>query len=484
MSVLFIFRRDLRLIDNVGLQTALNLAKEKDAMVLPIFIFTPEQISAKNAYRSAKAISFMFESLKELNTDLKEKHQSKLHIFYGSNLSLLKKITTAVNPLAIVTNEDYTPYAMQRDEQVQQFCDDRGIEFVRTCDYLLQPMGTLNKSSGEPYTVFTPFRNNAIKRVHQPDKPVARLSHADHLGKASAGAALSKLECSWNINPAKASTESTRLVCGGDGGRKAALAKLNKAAKDQNKYNKTRNTLSIRTTELSAYIKFGCVSIREVYWKLRDAYGMSNELISQLYWREFYFYVTYHFPETLQGQIFVGKKNANYNAKFNKLRWNNSAKDFQAWCKGQTGYPVVDAGMRQLNATGFMHNRARLITANFLNRLLNIDWRKGEQYYAKRLTDYDPAVNNGNWQWIASTGVDPKPYNQRLFNPWLQSKRFDPDGEYIKTWVPELKKVKPADLHRWDEVREDYKSQVTGYPAPIVDYAEARKRSLKNYQQA
>lgn len=480
MSVLFIFRRDLRLIDNVGLQTALNLAKEKNAMVLPIFIFTPEQISAKNAYRSAKAISFMFESLKELNSDLKEKHQSKLHIFYGNNVSVLKKITTAANTLAIVTNEDYTPYAMQRDEDIEKFCYDRGIEFVRTCDYLLQPMGTLNKSSGEPYTVFTPFRNNAIKRAHQPDKPVARLSHADRLGKASA--AVIKIECGWNINPVKASDGGdARLV---RGGRKAALAKLNNAAKEQKAYNKTRNTLSLRTTELSAYIKFGCVSIREVYWKLRDAYSMSNELISQLYWREFYFYVTYYFPETLQGQILSTKKNANYNSKFDKLRWNTSSIDFQAWCKGQTGYPVVDAGMRQLNATGFMHNRARLITANFLNRLLNIDWRKGEQYYAKRLTDYDPAVNNGNWQWIASTGVDPKPYNQRLFNPWLQSKRFDPDGEYIKTWVPELKNVKPADLHRWDEVRENYASQVTGYPAPIVDYTKARQRSLKNYQQA
>jgi deoxyribodipyrimidine photo-lyase len=173
-------------------------------------------------------------------------------------------------------------------------------------------------------------------------------------------------------------------------------------------------------------------------------------------------------------------KSANFNTRIKPIAWNTSASDFKAWCSGTTGYPIVDAGMRQLNTTGYMHNRARLITANFLNRILNIDWRKGEHYYAQQLTDYDPAINNGNWQWIASTGVDPKPYNQRLFNPWLQSQKFDPQAEYIKKWVPELRDVPATHIHHWSEYAHLH-SHATKYPQPIVDYEFARKRSLSVY---
>lgn len=473
MYVLFIFRRDLRITDNLGFQAALSQAHANDHTLLPIFIFTPEQIASKNAYRSAKAINFMFESLQELHSDLSDRYKSKLHIFYGGNMQVLKKILSKIDIAAIACNEDYTPYAQERDEQIAKFCKTHTIEFLQYHDYLLQPIGTFNKQDGEPYTIFTPFRNNAMKKTYTPDKPVSRLSHTSSLGKVS-----NLDECKWSINPVKSGSDSQRLV---SGGRKAGLSQLNKATRNQKKYNTTRNILSERTTELSAYIKFGCVSIREVYWKLRDAYGMSNELISQLYWREFYFYVAYYFPETLVHQIRT-KANSNFNSKFDSLKWNSSSRDFEAWCKGETGYPVVDAGMRQLNATGFMHNRARLITANFLNRLLNIDWRKGERYYAKRLTDYDPAVNNGNWQWIASTGVDPKPYNQRLFNPWLQSKRFDPDAIYIKAWVPELADVPAVDIHNWESKYNEY--EIPDYPDPIVDYKTARERSLANYKKA
>ena len=196
--------------------------------------------------------------------------------------------------------------------------------------------------------------------------------------------------------------------------------------------------MSIPTTNLSTYIKFGNISIREAYWKFRKTFGLKNTLVSQLYWREFYYYIAFYYPVL---------KSENFQSKYDDLEWSYDKRDFRRWYSGNTGYPIVDAGMRELNATGSMHNRARLITSNFLNRMLGQDWRTGEKYYARLLTDYDPAVNNGNWQWIASTGVDPKPYFQRLFNPWLQSKKYDPEADYIKKWIPSLKNIPAKELH-------------------------------------
>jgi deoxyribodipyrimidine photo-lyase len=320
-------------------------------------------------------------------------------------------------------------------------------------------MGTLLKSSGDPYTVFTPFLNNATKTT-RPDKPATRIS-----GTFGSSSELRTLEGTYPIQH----EQSEHVTNIQPGGRRAALQQLTKAVRAQKNYAKNHNKLTIQTSRLSAYIKFGCVSIREVYWKIRP-------IRSQLYWREFYYYIVKYFPRVLSGS-------ANFNTRIKPIAWNTSASDFKAWCSGTTGYPIVDAGMRQLNTTGYMHNRARLITANFLNRILNIDWRKGEHYYAQQLTDYDPAINNGNWQWIASTGVDPKPYNQRLFNPWLQSQKFDPQAEYIKKWVPELRDVPATHIHHWSEYAHLH-SHATKYPQPIVDYEFARKRSLSVYKKS
>ena len=193
-----------------------------------------------------------------------------------------------------------------------------------------------------------------------------------------------------------------------------------------------------------------------------------------MFWRDFYFYIAYYFPEVLKGK--------NYNEKYNKIKWKWSKKNYDAWCNGETGYPIVDAGMRELNMTGYMHNRSRLITCNFLNRLLGIDWRWSEIYFAQNLTDYDPSVNNGNHQWVASVGVDPKPYFQRLFNPWLQSKKFDADAEYIKKWVPELKSVPAKEIHEWEKYCINYDLKKLNYFKPIVEYSKARQESIKMYR--
>lgn len=447
---IFIFRRDLRLSDNKGL----NYAFKNLNNIIPIFIFTPEQIK-DNKYKSANAVQFMIESLKDLDNELK-KYGSRLHLFQGDNIKILKRLIRKINVENIIFNMDYTPYAIKRDKSIQKLCKKKNINCILTEDYLLSNIGDLNKKDGNPYTIFTPFKNNGLK--HKVDKPKnirpKNLKKVNDLGEKG----YIKYKENNNI-----------LV---KGGRIEGLKILNKVKK-QKKYNKDRNTLNISTTRLSAYIKFGNVSIREVYWKIKNLFKTRNNLLSQIYWRDFYYYIAYYFPRVLKGK--------NYSLKYD-LKWNYSESKFKKWCKGETGYPIVDAGMRELNETGYMHNRSRLITSNFLNRILGLDWRKGEKYYATKLTDYDPAVNNGNWQWIASVGVDPKPYFQRLFNPWLQSKRFDLDAKYIKKWLPELKIIPADELHQWDEYYQNYDLKQLNYFKPITNYKKARKESIKTYK--
>ena len=466
MYTLFIFRRDLRIIDNLGLIYAMKNCKN----IVPIFIFTPEQVTSKNKFRGDNCIQFMIESLDNLNMEL-NKVGSKLYMFYGDNIKVLNKLRTTIDIDNIIFNMDYTPYAISRDKKIENFCKKYDINMVKKEDYLLRPIGELNKENGDPYTVFTPFKNNGLKK--NVDKP--NRMRAKNLVKSNK---INSLSISVDTDSNSKLIKSViKLEYNNDsltkGGRKEALKLLNKV-KNHKKYGKERNIVSKKTTLLSSHIKFGCISIREVYWKIRDLYGKKSELLSQIFWRDFYYYITYYFPKVLKGK--------NYNEKYDKLKWKYSKAQFDKWCNGETGYPIIDAGMKELNKTGFMHNRARLFTSNFLNRMLGMDWRKGEVYFAKKLSDYDPAVNNGNWQWIASTGVDPKPYFQRLFNPWLQGKRFDPDAKYIKTWLPQLKNIPADHLLQWDEHYKDYDLKKINYVKPIVNYKEARQRSVVMYR--
>jgi len=453
MYNLFIFRRDFRLYDNTGL----NYAMTHFNNIIPIFIFTPEQITTKNKYISSNSLQFLVESLNELDNDLK-KYNSKLHIFYGDNITILNKIKSIIKIDNIIENMDYTPYAIKRSNDIKKIKD---INYILIQDYLLSNIGELNKKNGEPYLIFTPFYNNSKKYiVKKPiNNKINNLIYLEILNKIP------------TINYNKFLNYNKNIIY--NGGRKNGLFNLNNI-KNLSNYNSDRNTLSISTSLLSAYIKYGCISIREVYWKIKDIYNIENELLSQIYWREFYFYIIYYFPNMLKGD--------NFNSKFDNIKWINNINHFKKWCNSQTGFPIVDACMKELIITGYMHNRGRLITSNFLNRILGIDWRKGEQYFANQLVDYDPSINNGNWQWIASVGVDPKPFSQRLFNPWIQSKKFDNDCIYIKKWLPELKDIPSKHLHKWDVYCTNYDLKKINYCCPIVDYKSERQRSLKQYK--
>lgn len=462
MYNLFIFFRDYRIRDNLGLIEALNTHKK----VLPIFIFVDDQISPKkNEYFSNNSVQFLCESLNELNEELLDSNK-ELYTFHGSNiLQVLENIRTTINIEGIHYNMDYTPYALKRQDKLKHWCNKNDIDHHVYEDYLLAPIGSFLKADGNYYGIYTPFKNNVYNQVRLIPKPKQKtMKNIISLNEIK--------KSKYYINPShivKFYKHNPNILV--RGGRKEALKLLNKTR--SMKYDEMRNNMIFDTSHLSAYIKYGVLSIREVFW-----YFYKHEqqgLMDQIIWREFYFYVTYYNPRLLE-------KGENYNKKYDKIKWVKNNKNLEAWKNGVTGYPIVDACMKELNTTGYMHNRGRLISSNFLNRILGLDWRLGEKYFAQQLTDYDPCVNNGNWQWIASTGTDPKPYFQRLFNPWLQSSKFDGNADYIKKWLPQLKDIPAKHLHQWDIHAPTYKLKDINYVKPIIDYSEARKRSVTQYR--
>ena len=423
----FLFHRDFRIQDNLALNEL-----SRHGPVTCLFVFTPIQIK-NNDFFSNKGFDFMCESLMELKKELQHKG-GDLYFRYGDTLEVLRGMDIA----RIGFNLDYTPFARRRAEAILDYASGKGIQVVTAEDYLLSPMGTFLKSDGTPYVVYTPFRTAAEK--HPVSKP-----HTEPIVFALMPINRKDYEPKYN---------KTTVI---KAGRKEALQHLDF---------KYQHDMFIPTTGLSPYLKFGCVSIREAYWA-----NANQEYHHQLLWREFFYYIACYFPKVLDTR-------SNFNKK---LPWNTSKHDFECWCKGETGYPIVDAAMRQLNQTGYMHNRGRLITANFLTRLLGIDWRQGEQYFANQLIDYDPCVNNGNWQWVAGTGVDRAPYSQRIFNPWIQSSKFDPQATYIKEWLPELQDIPAKHLHQWNQYCDAYPNK---YFKPIIDYADARESRLKQVRES
>lgn len=403
---IFIFHRDLRVIDNIGL----NYCFKNLDNVLPIFIFTPEQVT-KNKYKSENAIGFMCKSLQELDIKIKKISKSHLHIFYDDNIKCLSKIIKQTEVKRILYNIDYTPYARIRDNKIKLFCTKHNIECLEFEDYLLLPINTIKKQDGNTYVVYTPFYNEFIKNKVQ--IPVKINPH--NIIK-------------FNFKNIK--TDIIDKYDSEDGGRKKAI-KILKADRD---LDKTHNYLQYETTKLSAYIKFGCISIREV-WHYFNSTINYDYIHRQLIWREFYYYIGYNFPKVLGYTDKLKKlsKNQDFNvSNYRKHKWSNNENKFNNWCNGNTGVDVVDAGMKQLNTTGFMHNRARMIVANYLVNVLKIDWRYGEQYFAIKLRDYDPLVNNGNWQFMANTGVNTKSY---IFNMDRQTKKYDKNRVYINKYL-------------------------------------------------
>ncbi len=450
---LFIFRRDLRLFDN----TALIQAIAQSEQVIPCFILDPRQIDDTNAYRSMNALQFMIESLQDLMEQLKE-HNGTLYFFYGEADAVVEKLIKKESIDAVYVNQDYTPFSAHRDEQINKACIHHDVAFVAYHDALLTEPYEVLSLGNVPYAIFTPFFKTASKiLVAQPQRlPREYAFYKKSIKSAESVTILKTIVSKQN---------KSLWVHGGTANAKKILRTLKKFKN----YAHDRNYPALDTTYLSAHLKFGTVSVREVYHQMVDKLGHTHPLITQLYWRDFFTHVAYHSPFVF-GEPFK--------EKYKKLPWNKNKKMFERWRTGTTGFPIVDAGMRQLNATGFMHNRVRMITASFLVKDLFINWLWGEKYFAQQLVDYDPAVNNGNWQWSASTGCDSQPYF-RIFNPWLQQKKFDADCVYIKKWVPELKKIPSQAIHRWYAKHQDYDCE---YPQPMVDHATQSRIAKELYK--
>ncbi len=437
---LHIFRRDLRIHDNTALNEALRSSEE----VITCFIFNDAQVGA-HKHRSVNGLAFMIESLEELAKDIKGEGGSLIFL-HGEPCEVLERLIKSLEIDAVFLNKDYTPFSRKRDESIARVCEKHGVPCAAHSDALLLEPAEFGKDDGKPYTVYTPFYKRASKN---PVSKPARLAKGRFASPKLSMKTVSPREF-WPDE----SAENRVSV----GGRSMAVAILEGIPAYKN-YEDERNLPAIKgTTLLAPHNKFGTVSIREVYHAIATAFGTGHTLIRELYWRDFFTHIAWHFPHVF-GHAF--------NKIYDQIQWSKEMSHFNAWCEGRTGFPIVDAGMRELVATGFMHNRVRMIVASFLVKDLHISWRWGEAFFARHLTDYDPAVNNGSWQWAASTGCDAQPYF-RIFNPWLQQKRFDPECVYIKRWVPELAGLTPKVLHT---LNEDERARPSVYPAPIVEHA-------------
>jgi deoxyribodipyrimidine photo-lyase len=480
---LFIFTRDLRIQDNNGLNQALKLCKN----VYTVFFFTPEQVSSSNSYKSSNAVRFMIESLSSLSENIKNKTKNgKLVILYNKPEKCLTSILNNKPDIdAVFINKDVTKYAKERFTNFQKICNKYEKDIYETEDYYLTEFNSIKNSSGGQYMKFTPFYNKILelmsKRRIQINNPYTPSNIKSKLKTLNVSTNSSTSKNANNINKmiitlqdaaqkfARNSVDDENINV--FGGREEALDMLKTINKDVPQYEATRNNLNTNTTQLSAYIKFGNISIREVYYAFLNKLDKhsSTSLIRQLFWRDFYAQLMNADPTMLYKPM---------KRRYGAIKWSNSERNLEAWKQGKTGFPIVDAGMRQLLATGYMHNRTRLITSSFLAKTLFINWQEGEAHFARNLIDYDPASNNGNWQWTAGTGTDSQPYF-RILNPFLQSKKYDADAEYIKRWIPELSSVSSNDIHKWDET--SYKYPNIDYPSPIVDYASQKEKVLKAY---
>ncbi len=391
----------------------------------------------------------MLDSLSDLNDSL-QKRGSQLELLYGKAEEVVEKLIQSQKIDAIFFNEDYTPFSRKRDRATCNIASKYNVIVENYFDLLLSKPGTVLTGKNTPYTVYSHF----YKKASSIDVPRPRNNKLSNFSKKQLS-----LKESTSIEKVRQKIKPNEHLYS-RGGRKEALKILNKIS-DYKNYDEQRNIPALgATTELSPHQKFGTVSIREVYHRICDTFSKNHSLIGELYWRDFFTQVAFHFPYVFGGC---------FHKKYDALEWGNNKKKFKAWCDGTTGFPIVDAGMRQLNLTGFMHNRVRMIVASFLVKDLHIDWRWGEKYFAQQLVDYDPAVNNGNWQWAASTGCDAQPYF-RIFNPWLQQKKFDPECVYIKRWIKELNMFSPKEIHALSNG-----NPLLGYPAPIVEHSEARQ---------
>ena len=426
--VLFWLRRDLRLDDNTGLFHALSCGLP----VVPIFIFDREILS-QLVDKDDKRVSFIYAALQQLQNQLSE-ISSTLDVRYGKPLEIIEKLVNQYAVHAVYANHDYEPYAIQRDEQVKQFLHQKEISFYTYKDQVIFEKKDVVKDDGSGYMVYTPYAKRWKSVLKANDyKPYESQKLISHFLKQDGLPLPTLQEMGFKLNPSipQVASPDESII---------------------QRYDETRNIPSITgTTRMVIHLRFGTISIRTLVAK---ALQLNQVYLSELIWREFFMQILWHQPQLI---------NEACKKEYDNIKWRNNEEEFERWCQGQTGYLIVDAGMRELNETGFMHNRVRMIVGSFLVKDLLIDWRWGEAYFAQKLLDFELSSNNGNWQWVAGCGCDAAPYF-RVFNPGLQAKKFDPHGRYIERWVPEL--------------------ETMSYAKPIVDHEFAKQRCLKAYKAA
>ena len=427
---IFWFRRDLRLDDNVGFLEALK----GEHPVLPIFIFDKEILN--ELPEDDARVTFIFETLQKMRDELQEKHGSSIALYHGKPETIWKQLLEDYKVDTVFTNHDYEPYALERDKKIKKLLEDQEVSFKTFKDQVIFEKDEVVKGDGDPYVVYTPYKNkwqevfDADKhlKIHYTSQYLENLiehSRLPNISLSDMGFKKSSIEIpDYEVTPTLIQNyEDTRNFPAQDG-----------------------------TSHLGPHLRFGTVSVRKM---VKKAIAEKNTVFwSELIWREFFMQILYHYPETV---------NNAFRSKYDRIEWRNNKEEFEKWKKGETGYLLVDAGMRQLNKTGYMHNRVRMLVASFLCKHLLIDWRWGEAYFAEKLLDYEQSSNVGNWQWAAGSGVDAAPYF-RIFNPMTQVDKFDKDKKYIKEFVPEF--------------------DTDDYPEKMVDHKEARERCLETYKAA
>ena len=425
---LFWFRRDLRLHDNVALYHALQ-SEEK---ILPIFIFDID-ILEKIPKNDAR-ISFIHKELNIMNEHL-QSFEAGINMFHGNPKEVFQSLIEKYHIVKVFTNHDYEPYAIKRDLEIKELLASNTIEFHTYKDQVIFERNEITKKDGTPYVVYTPYSKKWMEAYHinaQKNYPSEDLLSGFYSSVKPTVLTLDDIGFTETKIPIKNYIFNSRII---------------------NEYEETRNFPALdNTSKLGPHLRFGTVSVRQMASR---ADAQENKIfLKELIWREFFMQILWHFPQTHKDS---------FKSKYDRINWRNNEEEFKKWCNGTTGYPMVDAGMRQLNETGFMHNRVRMLVGSFLCKHLLIDWRWGEAYFAEKLHDYEMSSNVGNWQWVAGTGVDASPYF-RIFNPTSQIQKFDKELKYIQKWVPDFQELT--------------------YPTPMVEHKFARERCLKVYKEA
>jgi deoxyribodipyrimidine photo-lyase len=473
------FRRDLRLSDNPALSTAL---RDGAGAVVPVFILDDTLLKSRRV--GPARVIFLLDSLHALDAELRARG-SRLIVRHGPPAAMLAQLIADTGADAVYCNRDYTPFARARDAAVEEQLNAGGVKVKTFQDLMIWEPDVLRTKTGQPYTVYTPYARQWRARIEADRAPISAESRLPAFAPVPESIEAPPIPTAEDLG-----IESAQYRL--QGGEQAGLERLRNFARLDNphgiaNYHQQRDLMAQpATSRLSAYLHLGCVSTRAC---LRAALQAGDKAtgearngvegwIGELAWHDFYMQILYHFPYVLRGA---------FKREFDDIAWENDETLFAAWCEGRTGYPIVDAAMRQLNSEAWMHNRARMIVASFLVKDLLVDWRWGEEYFLQQLVDGDHAANNGGWQWVAGTGTDAQPYF-RIFNPVSQGEKFDTQGDYVRRYVPELARVPNRYIHApWtmpaDEQRRAGVRIGHDYPAPIVDHAVQRARALAMYKQ-